>query len=227
MEDLLDHGDALAKLNRRHDAPLLVARQDGADAALVRARAGANKAGPFAEASAAASMRPARRQMLSLGRAGGKGALDFARRQRPDCDGDAPLTEIALRVEVASRRALDRGMAGNVDGVGDQRRGGVGERGRSREDGDRVGDAKREAAPSPARRRDAAHAVRQRRSRRGRTRLGRSGPVDHADRERLAGPKMKRDVAAIVDIGAGEPPPASSWPRGPLRPPRRRPPPSG
>ena len=152
-------------------------------------------------------MRPARSPNLSLGRAGGQGALDFARRQRPDCDGDAPLTEIALRVEVASWRALDRGMAGNVDGVSDQRRRSVGERGRSREGGDRVGDAKREAAPSPARRRHATHVVPS--ADRGTADEAQTiRPVDHANRERLAGPKVKCDVAAIVDIGAGEPPPA-------------------
>ena len=144
---------------------------------------------------------------LSLCRARGKRAIDFSMRQRADGDSDAPIAEIALRVEVAGWRALDRRMAGNVHCVGDQCRRGVGERSGAREDRDRVGDAERKTSPSPARRRDAADAV-----------GGSDGSaaeqvwpvraIDHADRKRLARPKVKRDVAAVVDIGAGEPPPA-------------------
>ena len=167
----------------------------------------ANKTRPFAEPQRGRLDEAKPTPKLSLGGAGGERALDFVRRQRPDGDGDAPIAEIALRVEVAGRRALDRRMAGNVDCVGDQRRGGVGARGRSREDRDRVGDAKRETAPSPARRRDAAHAIRS--ADRGAAEQARPvRAIDHADRERLTWPKVKRDVAAVVDIGAGEPPSA-------------------
>ena len=51
--------------------------------------------------------------------AGGKRALGFTRRKGSNGDSDAPHAEVALGVEVAGRRAPDRGMAGNIDCVGD------------------------------------------------------------------------------------------------------------
>ncbi len=131
-------------------------------------------------------MRPRVAPELGLRRAGGKRAVDLIRRQRPDARRDAAVAEIALRIEVAGRRALDRGMAGKIDRVGDQRRGGVGERGGGGEHRDGVGDAEREAAAAPARCRDAAHAV-ARADRRAAEQARPVGAIDHADRERLAG----------------------------------------
>ena len=97
--------------------------------------------------------------MLGFERARREREVDFVRRQRPDVRGDEQIAEIALRIEVAGRRAFDRRMARQIDGVGDQRRSGVGDGGRGGEHRHRVGDAEREAAAAPARGRDAAHAV--------------------------------------------------------------------
>ena len=174
---------------------------------LVRAAGDADKTRPIAEAQRGRLDEAEPLPKLSLCRARGKRSIDFSRRQRADGNSDAPIAEIALRVEVAGWRTLDRRMAGNVHRVGDQRRRGVGERSGAREDRDRVGDAERKTSPSPARRRDAADAVGG--SDRGAAEQVRPvRAIDHADRERLARPKVKRDVAAVVDIGAGEPPPA-------------------
>ena len=89
-------------------------------------------------------------------------------------------------------------MPGQVDGVGDQRRRRIGRRRVLRQHGHRIGDAQRKAAAAPAAGGDAAHRI--------------GGADDEAvgkavagagdRRARLvAGRKMDRDVAAIVDIG--------------------------
>ena len=230
VEDLLDQGDALAQLNRWHERCFARIARRGprgrgpctelAPAPTRRVRFAETERGRFDEARASPKLQPPSTPEAS------------ARSISPAVSGPTatvtqPLAEIALRVEVARRRALDRGMAGKVDGVGDQRRGGVGDRGAMR-----ARTVTASAMPSEKlrpRQPDVATPrtrVAQRRCVARPNRLGRSGPIDQADRERLAGREMKRDVAAIVDIGAGELSPGSSSPRGPPRPPRRRPPPS-
>ena len=127
---------------------LFLVASNAGDAA--RARGAADKAGLLAKPECGRFDKPTIPQKLSLHCAGGKRAIDLISRQRSDGDCDAPLTEVALRVEVAGRRALDRRMAGKIHRICDQRRGGVGERGGRREDRNGVSDAKREAASPPA-----------------------------------------------------------------------------
>ena len=78
--------------------------------------------------------------------------VDGAVRQRPDIKGDAPVAEVAGRVNVAGGPAVDGGVAGQVDGVGYDRGGGVGLRGGARQDGDGVGNPERKAAAAGGRR---------------------------------------------------------------------------
>src|SRR6476660_1834538 len=102
-------------------ARLVFIVNDGGDAAEVTAGGGANKAGPFADAQRGGFDEGAIPPQLSLRCAEAKRAIDFVVRQRPDGNGDAPFAEVALWIEVAGRCALDRGMAGNIHRVGDQR----------------------------------------------------------------------------------------------------------
>jgi hypothetical protein len=92
---------------------------DGRDGGEVSACGAANEAGPFTETQRGGFDEAALSPKLSLRSAGGKRMLNFAWRQRPDGDSDAPLTEVALGIEVAGRCAPDRGMTRNVDRVGD------------------------------------------------------------------------------------------------------------
>ncbi len=66
------------------------------------------------------------------------------------------VQKIAVGIELARRPTFDRGVIG-VDGVGDDRRCGIGCRGVRRQRRHRSGDAERERPPSPARGSDAAH----------------------------------------------------------------------
>ena len=92
-------------------------------------------------------------------------------------------------------------MSWQVDGIGDQGRGGIGDAGIDGEHGDGIGDAEGKAAAAPATGGDAAHRV---------------GPVDVGvgEQRRILGPvhqpdiivrprsKVDGDVAAVVDMGA-------------------------
>ena len=99
------------------------------------------------------------------------------------------------------RNAGDRRMAGQVDGVGDDRRGGVGCRAVLRKHGHRIGNAQRKAAAAPAAGGDAAHRV----GRADDDAVGKAvARAGDRERHRLAVGEMKRDVAAIVDIGLVE-----------------------
>ena len=91
-----------------------------------------------------------------FGRAVRERGGDELGRQRRHRERDEAIAEVAVVAHAAGGRANDARVV-DVDRIGDDRRCGIG-RGRGRrEDGDAVGDAKREAAAAPARRRDAAH----------------------------------------------------------------------
>ena len=116
---------------------------------------------------------------------------------------DQPVAQIAVRRQIACGHALDGGMAGQVDGVGDQRRGGIGLGTGSRQHGDGVGDAQRKGAAAPAAGGNAAQspslgadddAVCQ-------SMTGAGDGQGH----RLPHAEMECAVAAIVDIGTVEP----------------------
>src|SRR5271156_3814511 len=92
---------------------------DGRDAAEVTARGSANKAGLVADPERGRFDQAEIPPKLCLLCAGGKRALGFTRRKGSNGDSDAPHAEVALGVEVAGRRAPDRGVAGNIDCVGD------------------------------------------------------------------------------------------------------------
>ena len=97
---------------------------------------------------------------LGPGGAAGKRARRSRRargRPTPTVTGRSPRSVSACRLR--RRGAGDRRVAGQVDGVGDQRRRGVGLGGGGGEHRDRVGDAEREAAAAPARGREPAHRV--------------------------------------------------------------------
>ena len=225
VEDLLDHGDALAKFNRRHGAPLLHCELAAGTPSRRQRLRRRQQAGPFAEAQRGRLDEASAAPKLSLGRAGGKRALDFVRRQRPDGDSDQPLAEIALRVEIAGRRAPIAGWPGRSTALA------TSVAAASARAADAARTVTASAMPSEKLRpRQPDVATPRTRSRRAdRCAAEQARPVraiDHADRERFAGTKMKRDVAAVIDIGAGEPRGRPSSPRGPLRPPRRRPRPS-
>ena len=118
--------------------------------------------------------------------------------------GDEAVAEVAVVAHRAGGRADDARVV-DVDGIGDDRRCRVGDRSGRGEDGDAVGDAEREAAPAPARGRDAAHRRRgvdgeaavERQAGQAVRRVG-----DDADVERGARREVQCDVAAVVDGGA-------------------------
>ena len=59
-------------------------------------------------------------------RAGLQRGVDFGRRQLADIPGDKARAEIAVGLQIMRRAADDGGMAGQIDGVGDDGGGGVG-----------------------------------------------------------------------------------------------------
>ena len=160
-------------------------------------RAAADKARPIAASqgasaeSAAASITPARRQMLGFERARRERDVDFVRRQRPDLRGDEAIAEIALRIEVARpARARSR------DGQADRRRWRSASRRRRRR-------RPRRRAPSPRRRcrarscgRASPRSRRRARGRSPRSSRGRTGSGDPGDRPcRSRTSHPARDVA--------------------------------
>ena len=108
----------------------------------------------------------------------------------------------SLSAQAARRAALNARVSGQIDGVGDDRRGGVRIRRGASENGDRVGDAQREAAAGRAGSGDAANAVRPRQGER-RKQAGRSGRLTTPIR-RFAWREVDGDVAAVVDVSAGK-----------------------
>jgi hypothetical protein len=120
--------------------------------------------------------------------------------QYADVPGDQPRAEIAVGLQIVGRAADNRGVSGQIDGIGNDGGGGIGLRRGARQHRHRVGDAERETAAMASAGRDTArrivsvdddgshHAMRVR-------------PVGEADGKMLAVAKVQRDVAAVVDIG--------------------------
>ena len=70
-------------------------------------RAAADKARGFAQAKRGGLDHARAAPMLGFERARREREVDFVRRQRPDFRGDEQIAEIALRIEVAGRRAIE------------------------------------------------------------------------------------------------------------------------
>ena len=85
--------------------------------------------------------------------------LDLMVRQIADFTCDKARAEIAVGLQLMGRTTLDGGMSGQIDGVGDDRGGGVGLRRCSRENSNRVGDTERKTAPMPPTGSDAARGI--------------------------------------------------------------------
>ena len=123
----------------------------------------------------------------------------------PTCARDQPVAEIALRIDASRAGARrDRGMAGQIDGVGDQRRRGVGDAAVAARTVTASAMPSEKLRPRQPEVAIAAHCVMRRGSSRGRTAPGRSGRSTMPIAKALAGRQMQRDVAAIVDIGAAQ-----------------------
>lgn len=112
------------------------------------------------------------------------------------------LAKVAVGKQRAGRGTGDGAMAGQVDGIGDQRRGDIGTGGVGGKHRHCIGDAEREGAPAPARGGDAADTGRGRQLD---PAAGAAGPRIVADRDAGAALALpQRDVAAVVDRQAGE-----------------------
>ena len=150
----------------------------------------------------AASIRPARRISSARATPASRAAAICAGGERADGDGDGEIAEVAVGVEVARPAAGDGGVV-DIHGVGDEGGGGVGGGGIAGKHGDGVGDAERERAAVAAAGGDAAHGhgVGD-----GHLALGHGlfQRAHDADGERGAGREVQRDVAAVVDVGAGQ-----------------------
>ena len=157
-----------------------------------------------------------RRRSARLGAAprrchAGCSAARMSARQPADVDGDRPVAEIAVGLQLAGRHARDRRVAGQIDRIGDDRRRRVGLGRGPRQHGHGIGDAEREAAaarpvaaPDVAMPRTGMSAVSVDRAvQRRRAQIRRPGR-----NAACAGRQMKRDVAAIVDVGAARSRPA-------------------
>jgi hypothetical protein len=85
--------------------------------------------------------------------AGGERLVDLPWRERADVDCHPSLSEIALRIPCTRWRTPNCWVTRKIDGIRDQGGRRISYGGRGREHRDSVGDAKREAAAAPARRR--------------------------------------------------------------------------
>src|SRR5579862_9601815 len=94
-------------------------------------------------------------------------------------------------------------MAGEIDSVRDDGGGGVGHGSGVGENGDRVGDAKRETATAPSAGGDTTNRLSGGKSRRAKERRT-IRAFDHPNDEVLAGFEVNGDVAAIVDVSFAE-----------------------
>ena len=134
VENLLDDGSTRLRSSTDGMACLLfVAKEWGAAGDFVEVRLAPDKARPFAQAKRGGLDRAGAAPKLGFDRARRKRNVDFFARERADVYGDEPIAEIALRIDIAGRRAKNGRMARNIDRIGDERGGGVGDRGRGRE----------------------------------------------------------------------------------------------
>ncbi len=137
---------------------------------------------------------------LGAGGTGGEGAGDFHIRQRADGRGDGPRAQVAVGVQVARRDAPDACVAGQIDGIGNQRGGGIGSGGGGGQHGHGIGDAKRLAAPAQPAGGDPAGVV-------GAERDGAEGGAVRCHQAKpmaLCARQMHRDIAAVVDACPGQ-----------------------
>ncbi len=135
------------------------------------------------------------------GCAGLKRGSDLTIRQFTNVSCDKARPEIAIGLQLMGRKADNAGMAGQIDGIGNDSSGGIRPCCGSRQYRDGIGDAERETAAMTAAGGDAARGVTGLDHKRSHhTRLIRS--VHHTDRKLLPLGQMQRDVAAIVDVSA-------------------------
>ena len=137
--------------------------------------------------------RPPLQKRAGLQRPGHERAVHVVRFQYFYTDRDQAVAKITVRRDLIGRLAFHFGRSGQVNGVGDQRGGGVSDGGAAGEDSDTVGDAQREAAPAPARGGDAAYTI---------CAADANRACGTGDGECLTFCKMQRNVSTIVDIGA-------------------------
>src|SRR5579871_654309 len=133
--------------------------------------------------------------------AAGERFVDFGTRKLANCLGHGAIAEIGVGGEFVCGDADDGGMAGEVDGVGDDCRGGVGGGSTVGKDGYGVGDAEGKTAAAPPAGGDSADWIggfegghsEQRRA---------VGAVEHPDNEFLLGLEVECDVSTVVYISA-------------------------
>ena len=191
----------------RHDLPNF----DGHDALLSgTARATRTEAGSSVSVSpcsvrAASMIEPARAVVACARQSRRERRLALRWRKLPDRHGHQSVAEVAIRIEVRRRAALDRGILA-VDSIGDECRRRIGRSTVRRKHRHGIGYAEREGAPARTRCGDAADAVAVPDADRAASPrdASRRKVAGNADVKALARRAKDRDVAAVVDVSAVE-----------------------
>src|SRR5215468_9909423 len=85
--------------------------------------------------------------------------MNFTSRQLPDFLRYQTRSQVRVRSEIACRNAIDGGMPRQVDRVGNQGSGGVGQRGMAGQDGGGIGNSQGKAAATPSAGCDSANRI--------------------------------------------------------------------
>jgi hypothetical protein len=128
-----------------------------------------------------------------------KRAIALSRQQGTDRSCDRQGAKIAVGLDIMGRAAGNGRMAGQIDGIGDDRGGGIGHGGGGRKHADRVGNPERERAAPPSRSGNAARRVLRMKN----AAVGKTRARGNGRRQAFAGAKVHGNVTTVVHIGFG------------------------